>query len=223
MRPAKGEAVSEAVDPLRKFFDDLGHRIDQYPTLTPAGQAWPTLETFDLYSAWLRFNQQRRELRIREEQVKSLHAELKRRDRTAAEQECGPGRNVSDEPKLWSASRPCDRFATENDRKAFLGMFPGDKLDQFTPEFAAYVRTGELAEEQPQIPAWDIAALDQLSPADRIDYITDRLAADFKNKTTNVGVAILMLRNLAEEMREEQYVASAGERETIAPKGDRHA
>lgn len=50
---------------------------------------------------------------------------------------------------------------------------------------------------------WDIAALDQLSPTDRIDYITDRLAADNKNKTSNVGVAILMLRNLAEELREE--------------------
>lgn len=67
MRPVEEEAVSEAVDPLRKFFDDLHHRIDQYPVVTPAGQAWPTLETFDLYNAWLRFNQQRRELRIREE------------------------------------------------------------------------------------------------------------------------------------------------------------
>lgn len=78
-----------------------------------------------------------------------------------------------------------------------------------------------LPEGDPAV--WDIAALDQLSPADRIDYITDRLAADFKNKTSNLGVAILMLRSLAEEMREEQYVASAGEREPIAPKGDRHA
>lgn len=110
---------------------------------------------------------------------------------------------MTDEPKLWSGVRRCDRFATKNDRLAFAEMFGGN-LNQFTPEFAAYVRTGDLAEEQAQIPAWDLDTLEQLSPADRIDYITDRLAADFKNKTPNVGTAILMLRNLAEEIREGQ-------------------
>lgn len=70
--------MTNTTDPFRKFFDDLGHRLDLHPTVAPVGQAWPILETHALYNEWLRFNQQHRELRIREEQVKSLQAEIQR-------------------------------------------------------------------------------------------------------------------------------------------------
>lgn len=54
----------------------------------------------------------------------------------------------------------------------------------------------------PSVGDWDWGAMEQLPPADRIDYISDRLAADFKNKTPNVGTAILALRHLTDELRE---------------------
>jgi hypothetical protein len=58
--------MTELTDPLGDFFRELHHRLDLYPTLTPVGQAWPTIATYDLYGVWLRDRQQRREAQLKD-------------------------------------------------------------------------------------------------------------------------------------------------------------
>jgi hypothetical protein len=61
-----------------------------------------------------------------------------------AEDDCRPEMLPAAEPVVPASAR----FATDGDRKSFLAMF-GDSLDDwFTPEFAAFVRTGP----QPVVP-----------------------------------------------------------------------
>ena len=70
--------MTEPADPLRTFFDNLGHRLDQFRTLAPVGYAGPTLDTHDLYNVWLRDNQNRREVRILKEEQRTLREENSR-------------------------------------------------------------------------------------------------------------------------------------------------
>jgi diadenosine tetraphosphate (Ap4A) HIT family hydrolase len=60
------------------------------------------------------------------------------------EDDCRPEMLPAAEPVVPASAR----FATDGDRKSFLAMFGGRLDDWFTPEFAAFVRTGP----QPVVP-----------------------------------------------------------------------
>lgn len=79
-------------DPLGDFFREIHHRLDLFPQVVPVGHAWPTISTHDLYKVWLRDSQQRRELRIREEQLKALRGEV-----------ASLRAQVADGPPTWTA------------------------------------------------------------------------------------------------------------------------
>jgi hypothetical protein len=74
--------VSSNPDPLRNFFDEIHFRLDLHPTLAPAGDVWPELETFELFKVWLRGNQQRRELELLKQrprlEIEELRAQIQR-------------------------------------------------------------------------------------------------------------------------------------------------